>query len=153
MATITSKSNCSPINSRCTAFNCRVQGRVRKVWFKENSCVMIPDGLKKRVRSAIVRTEQQKNIFFIYSYVQGTYRENISQDKTNKNGERVIHFILAINICLNKVEPRNFVPIITTLLKLSCKNFGSKQENISHISMSQTHPLNSMESISMPVRN
>ena len=54
------------------------------------------------------------------------YRENIFQDKTNKNGEEVVHFILAINIRLNEIKSQNFVPIITTLFEIIMYKFWVK---------------------------
>ena len=49
-----------------------------------NLCVKSPHGLKKRDRLAIVCTEQSEFVLPIYSYVQGTYGENITQDNINK---------------------------------------------------------------------
>ena len=48
------------------------------------------------------------------------YEENNFPDQTNKNGERVPLFILAIKLRTNCLKSRKFVSIITTLFKLYC---------------------------------
>ena len=71
---------------------------VWKVWFQENLCAMSPNGLKKRDRLAIVRTERSEYFLPIYFYVQDTYKGNNFPDQTNKNGKRGSLFILVIKI-------------------------------------------------------
>ena len=81
---------------------------VWKVWFQENLCAMRLNGLKKRDRSAIVRTERSEYFHPIYFYVQDTHKDNNFPDQTNKNGERVSLFILAIKIRANRLKSRKF---------------------------------------------
>ena len=101
-------------------FYCRVYEMVRKVWFQENICAMSTNGLKKRDRSTIVYTEQSEYFLPIYFYVQDTYEDNNSPDQTNKNGERVLLFILAIKILANRLKSRKFVSVMKALFRLLC---------------------------------
>ena len=77
---------------------------VWKVWFQENLCAMSSNGLKKRYQLAIVHSEQSEYFLPIYFYIQDMYKGNNFPDQTNKNGKRVLLFILAIKICTNRFK-------------------------------------------------
>ena len=128
-------------------FYCQVYKMVWKVWLKENLCGRVQMDYRKETNRPLFVPNDQ-NIFFPYI---STYRIRTKEinfpDQTNKNGERVLLFVLVIKIRKNRLKSRKFVSIMTTLFKVLCRNFRVKKASISYFSIPQVHPLNSIESI------